>query len=177
MSFFFLFQTKGRAPRWLSLHVTHDCSSAIVLFARPSTANSPSNFSVFHLLPHSLMSGPFILSFPHTHISDCHAPAPAPLLPLQLHFICCRSSRVAPLNDSTQPVVGVWVLLIMPVSLWGEKYRQIRVEYPGAVAPISSHLMGASRTQSKNKVARHARSDGGLEVRYLGSYLLRVVQK
>ncbi len=82
------------------------------------------------------MSGPFILSLSlsHTHQWLWHA-SPAPLLPLQLHFICCRSSRVALLNDSVQPVVGVWVLLIMPVSLWGEKYRQIRPENPGAAAP------------------------------------------
>lgn len=72
-------------------------------------------FFIYSLIPSSLPHS-FSHSFSFTHTS---VPPTRPLLPLQLHFICCRSSRVAPLNDSVQPVVGVWVLLIMPVSLWG----------------------------------------------------------
>lgn len=113
-----------------SLALTHQSLLCCLL-----SAYFLSNFCVFHLLPHSLMSGPVhSLSVSHTHQWLRHA-SPASLLPLQLHFICCRSSRVAPLNDSVRPVVGVWVLLIMPVSLWGEVYRQIRPEKAEAVAP------------------------------------------
>lgn len=108
------------------------------LFGRLLTTHSPSKRCVFHLLPHSLTSGPahsFHLS--HTHQWLRHA-SPASLLPLQLHFICCRSSRVAPLNDSVRPAVGIWLLLIMPVSLWGALYGQMRPEESDVAA--SHHL-------------------------------------
>lgn len=52
----------------------------------------------------------------HTHQWLWHNSL-APLLPVQLHFICHCSPWVVPLNESAQPVVGVWVLLIMPISL------------------------------------------------------------
>lgn len=181
MHLFWFFE--GVARRCLSRPVAYDPSSVILLLTLLSSAYSLSNFCAFHLLPLSLMSDSFILSLfrSHTHTHQClrHA-SPAPVLPLQLHFICCRSSRVAPLNDSVQPVVGVLVLLIMPVSLWGEKYRQIRPEDLRALAPVSSHLMGASRTQSKYKIAAGSNSDGGLGVRYLGPLLVKlwlIVQK
>lgn len=116
----------------------HPSPSQRPLFGRLQTTRSPPERCVSHLLPHSLTSGPahsFHLS--HTHQWLRHA-SPASLLPLQLHFICCRSSRVAPLNDSVRPVVGVWLLLIMPVSLWGALYRQMRPEESRAAA--SHHL-------------------------------------
>lgn len=111
-------------------------SSVILLLALLSSAYSLSSFCVFHLLPHSLMSLSYSPS--HRHISASDAVAPAPLLPLQLHFTCYRSSHVTPLNYSVQPMVGVWLLLIMPVSLWGKKHSQIRHEISVAVATCHS---------------------------------------
>lgn len=135
-----LFSPEWVAPHCLSLPIPHHPSTVIIELALLSAAYSPSNFCVFHLLPHSPTSVSLILSLCLSHTHQClRHTRPAPLLPLQLHFICRRCSRVARLNDSVQPVVGVWVPLIMPVSLWGEKYRQIRPEKelrPCVIPPV-----------------------------------------
>lgn len=155
----------------LSLTITHQslfCSLSSQLHILYLTSVS----LIYSLSPSCLARSfsPFLL-LSHTHQWLWHT-SPAPLLPLQLHFICCRSSRVALLNDTVQPMVGVWVLLIMPVSLWRERYRQIRPEDPGAVAPYHPTWWGASWTQSNYKIAPRSNSDGGLEVQYLGPYSL-----
>lgn len=52
---------------------------------------------------------------PHTHQWLRHT-RQTPLLPMQLHFICHCSPWVVSLNECAQPMVGVWVLLIIPIS-------------------------------------------------------------
>lgn len=71
-----IFQPKGMTSSCFQ-PVAHDLSSVILFLALLSSAYSLSNFSVFHLLPHSPMSGSFILTFflSHTHISASDTPA------------------------------------------------------------------------------------------------------
>lgn len=165
VSFFILFCFLNSHLKFSSLLVSMPSltPSRRALFDRLQTTRSPSKRCVFHLLPHSLTSGPahsFHLS--HTHQWLRHA-SPASLLPLQLHFICCRSSRVARLNDSVRPVVGVWLLLIMPVSLCGPLYGQMRPEESGAVA---SHHLSWWRPAGPNRATASLyapQAGGGLE--------------